>query len=313
MENRFKIKFLEEQLKSILQKLLILILALLVLSFFLSFYSFFFVKLSENYTPNSIAETFRVFLFAQEYLIPLKLKFETAFIIFSFLNLFFLTLTFFKDSKLKLGYNKEYSLPLIITENFVFTTFILALIRWILKDFLMPIPPIQDALLALTLSTIAPIREEIGYRLTLIGFPLAILMIRSLSLKSFFKFLWKPNPKLFYFRGIKIRFLVYILLIFSSLLFGLGHLQSYKEPLLSAKVIEAMISGFILGYFYIKEGFHACVTLHILFNYFSLFFYLGGEFRFDILAYYLLLFAGIVSFYRKLNLLFKERTKIKIF
>ena len=57
-------------------------------------------------------------------------------------------------------------------------------------------PPFENDLLQLLGVTFAPVIEEIGFRIILIGIPLFLLYSHRASAKLFFKSLWNPSANL---------------------------------------------------------------------------------------------------------------------
>lgn len=76
------------------------------------------------------------------------------------------------------------------------------------------------------------------------------------------------------------------LIIFSSLLFGLAHMEGWD----AFKVIPTTMGGFILGYLFLKKGVHVCIMLHFAINYLSV---LPEVLRED-LALVVLFFIGLL-------------------
>jgi len=259
-------------MRNFYEYLLWIIFFIFLISYLWSFNLFFFSKLNTNYSPQSSSETFRWFFFGLNFVFPLSLRFDFAFLLFSFLNLLFILLNLYS---LKLKDN------LRILEAFSLTFFLLTLIKLVLKDF----PKPKDELLFLTLSIIAPIREEIGFRLTLIGFPLFFLSIKNFNFKNFLTFLWRPKN----FRG---KFLPNFLIVFSSIIFGISH---------PGNPIESIIPALVLGYLYLHFGFTSSIFFHIIYNYISVLFTLVP---FANIFFYLLFTLGFFSFYSVLKRIF---------
>lgn len=131
--------------------------------------------------------------------------------------------------------------------------------------------PSQDPLLQLVELTIAPLREEFGFRVIPIGFAVfGVLMTRG-RVKDSIMALWHPSKYLKkndtpqqYKKNL---ILVYLMIAISSSLFGLAHyvLGSGWGP---GKIIEAAVAGVALGALYYEYGFPAAVLLHWLIDYF---------------------------------------------
>ena len=111
--------------------------------------------------------------------------------------------------------------------------------------------------------TAAPISEEIGFRVMLIGIPLYVIYSQKTSIKLFFKSLWHPSRTLHIFESKK----AVILIVIVGLFFGAAHIIS-GEPWSVGKFAQAAASGIIIGWAYYKHGFPAAVLIHWSTNYF---------------------------------------------
>jgi membrane protease YdiL (CAAX protease family) len=120
----------------------------------------------------------------------------------------------------------------------------------------------NDLILFLQIST-APITEEIGFRLILIGIPLFLIYSHKSSIKFFFKSLWTPHSTLHIYENKKAIGIIVIVGIF----FGVAHVIS-GEPWTTGKILQASIGGIILGWVYFRYGLAAAIILHWATNYF---------------------------------------------
>ena len=127
--------------------------------------------------------------------------------------------------------------------------------------------PRSEPLVDFTLLTYAPLVEEFGFRLTLIGVVSSCLTLYYCDVKTALYTVWRPSAFLDA-KSRRINVLLNSLIIFSSLLFGLAHVI-YGGGWELGKVLPAFVAGLCLGWLYVKWGFHAAVLLHLLFNYFS--------------------------------------------
>ncbi len=118
-----------------------------------------------------------------------------------------------------------------------------------------------DAMQLFMSLTIAPLREEFGFRMILVGLPaLALCLGRSwrLALKS----LWRPSAS--YEGEVNTTFhqvVLAVAAVVSSLLFGLVHVYSGSGWAVG-KLPEAAFAGVVLSYLYIRYGFHVAVLTH---------------------------------------------------
>ena len=128
-------------------------------------------------------------------------------------------------------------------------------------------PPRSEPLLDFALLTYAPLVEELGFRVTLIGVVCSWLPLYYSDFKSALYTLWRPSAFLDT-KNQRVKALLISLIIFSSLTFGLAHVF-YGGGWMLGKILPASVAGLCLGWLYVKWGFHAAVLLHLLFNYFS--------------------------------------------
>jgi hypothetical protein len=125
-------------------------------------------------------------------------------------------------------------------------------------------PPVQsDVLIQFFWVTAAPISEEIGFRIMLIGIPLYLIYSQKTSIKLFFKSLWHPSRTLNIFESKK----AIILIVIVGLFFGVAHIIS-GEPWSIGKFAQASASGIIIGWVYYKHGFPSALLVHWSTNYF---------------------------------------------
>ncbi|MBT7253024.1 MAG: CPBP family intramembrane metalloprotease, partial [Candidatus Nitrosopelagicus sp.] len=152
-----------------------------------------------------------------------------------------------------------------IIKWFSILVLISAVITIIQKNFgIITEPPdtANDLILFLQIS-VAPITEEIGFRLVLIGIPLFLIYSHKSSIKFFFKSLWAPHSTLHIYENKKAIGIIVIVGIF----FGVAHVIS-GEPWTTGKILQASIGGIILGWVYFRYGLAAAIILHWATNYF---------------------------------------------
>jgi hypothetical protein len=123
-------------------------------------------------------------------------------------------------------------------------------------------PESSDALIQFFKITFAPISEEIGFRVMLIGIPLYMMYASRTSIKLFFKSLWNPQT-LHIFESKK----AVILIVIVGIFFGVAHIIS-GEPWSVGKFAQASASGIIIGWVYFKHGFPSAILVHWSTNYF---------------------------------------------
>ena len=123
-------------------------------------------------------------------------------------------------------------------------------------------------------ALIAPLLEEIGFRLTLIGvFSILIYLViyfRHMSIRGVIVSLWRPYDMCNeYIKSRRCMNSLYILVILSGAAFGLAHYLSGGGWEIG-KVSTATIAGITLGYLYVRHGFHSAVLGHAYYNVFLL-------------------------------------------
>ena len=111
--------------------------------------------------------------------------------------------------------------------------------------------------------TKAPIIEEIGFRVLLIGVPLYAIYSHKASAKHFFKSLWHPQANLHVFEKNKAVLLIILVAVF----FGLAHIIS-GEAWSGGKFAQAAASGIIIGWVYFRYGLAPALLIHWATNYF---------------------------------------------
>ncbi len=123
-------------------------------------------------------------------------------------------------------------------------------------------PPFGNDLVQLLSVTFAPIIEEIGFRIILVGIPVFLLYAKRASAKDFFRSLWNPSAVL----SISDVRKALIVIIASAALFGLAHVMS-EQGWTSGKMAQATMSGIIIGWVYIRYGFVSALLIHWATNY----------------------------------------------
>jgi len=111
--------------------------------------------------------------------------------------------------------------------------------------------------------SLAPIIEELGFRVVLIGLPLFMLYSHKLSLKFFVKSLWWPWKNL---RNVNMKKALSVIVI-AGILFGAAHIFS-DEAWSTGKLAQAIASGIIIGWVYFRYGFIPAILIHWATNYF---------------------------------------------
>lgn len=123
------------------------------------------------------------------------------------------------------------------------------------------LPPFENDLLQFLSVTVAPIVEELGFRIILIGIPLFLFYSHRASVKHFFKSLWNPFANLPISNSKKPIAIIVIVGVF----FGAAHIITDQWS--EGKFAQATMSGIIIGWVYYRYGFVASVLIHWATNY----------------------------------------------
>ena len=124
-------------------------------------------------------------------------------------------------------------------------------------------PEAQNQLIQFFDISLAPIIEEIGFRVILIGIPLFALYSHGPSLKLLGKSLWWPWKNL---RNVNTKKALTVIVIV-GILFGAAHIFS-DESWSSGKLAQAVASGIIIGWVYYRYGLAPAILIHWATNYF---------------------------------------------
>ena len=161
-------------------------------------------------------------------------------------------------------YNTRVNYMIGITKWFSILILISTLINFIQAGFGIEIvPPLaENDLIQFFYVTLAPIVEEFGFRLFLVGIPLFVMYSAKSSLKYFVRCLWSP-ANLDIYDAKK----AFLLIIFVGVLFGFAHI-AFGDSWSAGKFAQAAASGIILGWVYLRYGFVVSLMIHWAANYF---------------------------------------------
>ena len=110
--------------------------------------------------------------------------------------------------------------------------------------------------------SLAPLLEEFGFRIILLGIPLFALYSQKSSIGYFFKCLWNPTKlKIYDYKK------AILLIVFIAVLFGFAHI-AFVDSWSEGKFAQATAGGLILGWVYVRYGFIVCLLIHWATNYF---------------------------------------------
>jgi hypothetical protein len=161
-------------------------------------------------------------------------------------------------------YNTRVNYMIGITKWFSILILISTLINFVQAGFgLEIVPPLaENDLIQFFYVTLAPIVEEFGFRLLLVGIPLFVIYSAKSSLKYFVRCLWSP-ANLDIYDAKK----AFLLVIFVGVFFGFAHI-AFGDSWSTGKFAQAAASGIILGWVYLRYGFVVSLMMHWAANYF---------------------------------------------
>ena len=255
--------------------ILSVIFGMMLLSFPLGAYVMFNSELGDDINFEFPINPFEFFLDGTEFLIPVDVEIGDAFIVLWAIYIIFFTIAmvgpkegflktmslFLSQGKIKL--NANYMVA--VTKWFSILILISAIINFVQEGFgVSTVPPtIKNDLIQFFYVSLAPITEEIGFRVLLIGIPLFFLYSKRFSVKHFFKGLWSPSDNLQIYESRRAIILIVIVAVF----FGISHILS-GESWSNGKFAQATVGGIILGWLYFRFGFISAVLVHWGTNYF---------------------------------------------
>lgn len=245
---------------------------LAVLSFPLGVYTVFFTHLS-NSTANTRGYPF-LWLGPIAVLLPFQVMYGVAFIavIAIYAAMFVLTVFQGKDlpsavaSGLRNGYREFLSNRALLTLVAIgFLVFTAALVDEVVTALRAPIGnPFSggDDLLTFIKLALAPLREEFGFRVLLIGIAAVIVNLPRPG-TSVLKTLWRPSVV---YEGVDNNTFILVVIwaagAFSAGTFGACHVACGGGGWDIGKLPEAIYGGIVLAYLYIRYGFHIAVLAH---------------------------------------------------
>jgi len=255
--------------------LLSVIFGMMIISFPLGAYVMFHSELGDDINFEFPLSEFELFAAGIGFSVPVDVEIGDAFIVLWSLYIIFFTIAMFgpKDGFLKtlsllLSHGKlkmKTNYMVAATKWFSILILVSAIINFIQEGFgVSTVPPtVSNDLIQFFHVSLAPITEEIGFRVILIGIPLYVLYSHRTSVKHFFKGLWSPSENLRIYESKRAIILIIIVAIF----FGLSHIIS-GDPWSNGKFAQATASGIILGWVYFRYGLISAVLVHWATNYF---------------------------------------------
>ena len=161
--------------------------------------------------------------------------------------------------------NVDSSYMISITKWFSILILVSVLITFIQEGFGITTiaPSAENNLIQFYMITLAPLTEEIGFRVLLIGLPLFAMYSHKSSIRLFFKSLWRPKHYLHIPDNKRAITLILIVGVF----FGLAHIIA-GESWSDGKFAQATASGIIIGWVYYRFGLLSAIMIHWATNYF---------------------------------------------
>lgn len=124
-------------------------------------------------------------------------------------------------------------------------------------------PDAHNELIRFVGVTVAPILEEVGFRVILIGIPLYLAYSHKARLAHFASSLWHPYRNLHIYSMRR----AILLVVAVSILFGLAHVLT-DNSWSAGKVLQAVAAGMIIGWVYVRYGLAPAILVHWATNYF---------------------------------------------
>jgi hypothetical protein len=122
--------------------------------------------------------------------------------------------------------------------------------------------PSEDPLALLVSLTFSPLIEELGFRVLLIGV-VALILSMSRPWRTALSTLWRPSKAI---EGLAVgsgaSMIIWAATGFSAVTFGACHVICGGSTWDIGKIPEAAYGGFVLGYLYVRYGFHVAVLAH---------------------------------------------------
>ncbi len=253
----------------------LLLLVMMIASYPLGALVFYNGNLGKTYSPASISEKLFAFIFGLPVAIPVSISFSGAFaaslLLYAIMFVISARLPRAPITSVLEGKARPLENPLVaVAVAFSVTLLgINSLVRLQesvgissggLKD--------ADQLLLFIQATLAPFREEIGFRLSIIGVFASLAAFSKHRGVASLYCLFLPKKLLNIISGRRGSMALWSINIVSAIYFGVSHLIYEPGVWQIGKVSESIVAGLAMGWIYIEYGFLAAVLLHWAFNYF---------------------------------------------
>ena len=255
--------------------LILVIFCLMVLSFPAGAYLVFNSEIGDDITYEYHMDGLSLFLAGIGFDVPVKFELGDGFVVIWCTFLILFTVAIFGPKK-----NFVAVLQSMISEGRykIQDSYIVTVIKWFsilvivsgsiigVQEFIgisVEQPEAPNQLIQFFDISLAPIIEELGFRVVLIGLPLFMLYSHKPSFKFLVKSLWWPWQNL---RNVNMKKAL-LLIVIVGVLFGAAHIFS-DEAWSAGKLAQAIASGIIIGWVYFRYGLVPAILIHWATNYF---------------------------------------------
>ena len=161
-------------------------------------------------------------------------------------------------------YNAELNYMFGVTKWLSILVLVSGIINLVQESFgIVTVPPLaENDLIQFFYVSLAPLFEELVFRIILVGIPLFALYSSRASIRYFFKCLWTPASL-----NIVDSKKAILVIVFVGVLFGFAHI-AFGDSWTEGKFAQATAGGIILGWVYLRYGFVASLLIHWATNYF---------------------------------------------
>ncbi len=251
--------------------LLLVTAALVVISFPVGLYTIFYTSLSNQVNASSVVQGVFVFIGPYVTALPIVASLGSIFVVLTIIYAAMLILAARQGTSLLSSLRGSFTegFPALFRNTFFvsliaigFTAFMILVIDSLESAGSVPVGGLSGDAMQLFMSlTIAPLREELGFRMLIIGLVAALVSLGK-SKRVALKAIWRPSAA---YEGEVNSSLpkaaLGIAVVLSSIAFGAVHVESGAGWQIG-KLPEAAIAGLVLGYLYVKYGFHVAVLTH---------------------------------------------------
>lgn len=124
-------------------------------------------------------------------------------------------------------------------------------------------PDMGNDLVQFHMIALAPIMEEIPFRVILVGLPVFAIYAHRISPMFLVRCLWHPGRHLHIYD----KRMMFVVIVIAGVAFGIAHILT-EDAWDEGKVIQAAAAGIILGYVYCRHGLICALLVHWATNYF---------------------------------------------